>query len=417
MLKKLRLGIIGLKNRPTIFVMFAMLGPYHVARLNAVAAGSDVIGVEGSSLSATYDWHKTVGCGEFQRLTLFPDEPIERKTTAEIRDAIFIALEAIRPCAVALPGWSSRWSMSLMEWSLRHRTPVVMMSESQAGDAPRKAWKEAIKSRVVAMSQAALVGGSKHVAYMMQLGMPKERIFTGYDVVDNEHFFRGANVARANAETFRKHHRLPDRFLLASARFITKKNLLALIAAYAAATRGRTAPPHLVLLGGGREQAAVQAAIASHNVGAHVHLPGFRQYDELPVYYGLAEGFVHVSLTEQWGLVINEAMASGLPVIVSRTCGAAPELVQDGVNGFLVDPDSIESMASAIATLIELPQATRDRMGAASRRIIANWGPERFASGLVSAAEAARAAPTRRLALWDRLLLQGLSRQNIADLD
>lgn len=394
--------------------MFAMFGPYHVARLNAMAAGSDVIGIEGSSLSATYDWHKTLGCDEFQRLTLFPDEPIERKTTAEIQHRIFAALEAIRPCVVAVPGWSSRWSLSLLDWSLRHKIPVVMMSASKADDAPRRAWREKIKSRIVALSQAALVGGSEHVAYMMQLGMPRDRVFTGYDVVDNAYFCRGADRSRANAEVLREDHGLPPRFLLASARFISKKNLPILIAAYSAATRDRAAPPHLVLLGDGKEKPSIQTAIASHGVAERIHLPGFRQYNVLPNFYGLAEGFVHISLTEQWGLVINEAMASGLPVIVSRTCGAASELVQDGVNGFLVDPGSVESITTAIKTLIDMPQEARDRMGAASRRIIANWGPHRFASGLASAAEAALAAPARRLAAWDRTLLQALSRQNIA---
>lgn len=393
--------------------MFAMFGPYHVARLNALAAENKVVGIEGSSLSATYDWNKTVGCDAFQRLTLFPDEAIEGKTPAEIQGAIFKALDGIRPSVVAVPGWASRWSLSLFEWSITHETPVVIMSESQSHDTSRRAWKEKIKRRLIAMSQAALVGGSEHVAYMMQLGMPKERIFTGYDAVDNAHFFLGAARSRANAELLRESHGLPRRFLLASARFIAKKNLQALIAAYATATRGRATSPHLVLLGGGREQTAIEEAIASHGVGERVHLPGFRQYDELPIYYGLAEGFLHVSLAEQWGLVINEAMAAGLPVIVSRQCGAAPDLVQDGVNGFLIDPRSVASMASAIATLIDLPADARERMGAASRRIIADWGPERFASGLVSAAEAARATPPpRALAPWDRVLLHALHRQN-----
>lgn len=397
--------------------MFEMVGPYHVARLNAIAAEADVLGLEGSSLSVTYDWDKTTGRDAFRRLTLFPDDTIERKTTEEIREAIFVTLKAIRPYAVAIPGWSSRWSLSLLEWSLRHKIPVVMMSESQANDAPRKVWQEKIKSRIVAMCQAALVGGSEHAAYMMQLGMPKERIFTGYDVVDNVHFSRGAEISRASAKALRDEYGLPRRYLLASARFIPKKNLPALIAAYAAATRGHTAPLHLVILGGGREQAVVEEAIASHNVGERVHLPGFRQYSELPIYYGLADGFVHVSLTEQWGLVINEAMASGLPVIVSRTCGAAPELVHEGVNGFLVDPSSVENIASAIANLIGMAHEARDRMGAASGSIIAKWAPERFASGLVSAAEAACGAPLRRLAPLDRMLLRTLSRQSITGVE
>ena len=65
--------------------------------------------------------------------------------------------------------------------------------------------------------------------------------------------------------------------------------------------------------------------------------PGFVQYDMLPVYYGLASAFVHPAKSEPWGLVVNEAAASGLPLLVSRTVGAQYELVEDGRNGYLLD--------------------------------------------------------------------------------
>ena len=73
-------------------------------------------------------------------------------------------------------------------------------------------------------------------------------------------------------------------------------------------------------------------------------MPGFKQYDELPIYYGLAGAFIHASTTEQWGLVVNEAMAAGLPVIVSERCGCAPDLVENGRNGFTFDPYDVDAL-------------------------------------------------------------------------
>ena len=106
-----------------------------------------------------------------------------------------------------------------------------------------------------------------------------------------------------------------------------------------------SAPWSLVLLGDGPLKSDLCRLISDLRLDACVHLPGFKQYHELPVYYGLASAFVHASTTEQWGLVVNEAMASGLPVLVSNRCGCAQDLVKEGVNGFTFDPCNVEQLA------------------------------------------------------------------------
>jgi glycosyltransferase involved in cell wall biosynthesis len=255
---------------------------------------------------------------------------------------------------------------------------------------------------------AALVAGRSHKNYIVSLGMAAARVFLGYDAVDNAHFERGAAAAHAQAGALRAQYELPARYLLASARFIPKKNLPRLVQAYALAIEGQADAPDLVLLGDGPERAAIESAIALIQQPNKVHLPGFRSYDQLPAYYGLAEGFVHVSTTEQWGLVINEAAAAGLPLVISRTCGAALELVREGENGFLVDPYEVENLADGLRRLMALTPDERAAMGKASQHLVADWGPARFADGLAGACKAALAQPPRRLAPWDALLVKGL---------
>jgi len=136
-------------------------------------------------------------------------------------------------------------------------------------------------------------------------------------------------------------------------------------------------------------------------------MPGFKQYDELPAWYGLAGAFVHASTTEQWGLVVNEAMASGLPVLVSERCGCAPDLVKDGVNGFIFDPYDVERLARLMYRLAH-GDVDRDAMGRASQEIIADWGLERFADGLAKAVDVAVSRPTPKAPWFDCLLLQAL---------
>jgi glycosyltransferase involved in cell wall biosynthesis len=139
-----------------------------------------------------------------------------------------------------------------------------------------------------------------------------------------------------------------------------------------------------------------------------VLLPGFKQYPELPAYYGLASAFVHASTTEQWGLVVNEAMASGLPVLVSNRCGCATDLVQEGVNGFTFDPYSVEAIAHAMQRVWQMEDGELKKMGAQSARIITNWGPERFATGLEAAARKAIEVGPRRMNWRQRLVLPAL---------
>jgi glycosyltransferase involved in cell wall biosynthesis len=244
--------------------------------------------------------------------------------------------------------------------------------------------------------------------------MPRERVFFGYDAVDNCHFSDGADRARADAISLRHRHGLPERYILVSARFVPKKNLEKLLTAFTRALELAPTPHHLVVLGDGPGRAALQAAIASAGLGSRVVLAGFKDYESLPAFYGLADAFVHVSLAEQWGLVINEAASAGLPLVVSNVCGAAAELIEPGNNGILVDPNDVEDIARALQRIMTVSDAERESMGQASRRIVADWGLERFADGLRKASEAALDAPRCRLSTLDQLLMRNLARHYIS---
>ncbi len=152
----------------------------------------------------------------------------------------------------------------------------------------------------------------------------------------------------------------------------------------------------LVVLGDGPERGKVEQRRAALGLEGSVHLPGFKQYPDLPTYYGLARGFILPSTSEQWGLVVNEAMASGLPALVSHACGSA-ELVRDGESGYRFDPESVADVARAMVEL------TRDgqrglAMGAAAREAAERVSPAQFAKGLaqaISMGEAHRDAGVR----------------------
>jgi glycosyltransferase involved in cell wall biosynthesis len=95
------------------------------------------------------------------------------------------------------------------------------------------------------------------------------------------------------------------------------------------------------------------------------------------------------SISENWGLVVNEAQHAGLPVIVSDRCGCVPELVIDRETGFLVDPESAESIADAMWHAEALGPEGRSAMGRSGRKRVAGQSLERWAQ---QAAEGVRYA-------------------------
>lgn len=390
-------------------VVFNRLGPYHVARLAEAASRGPVVAIEAYREDRIYQWEHVDHDGAFERVTVMNRQP-RRGGRGAVRRELHSQLGNLQPDVVAVPGWGSSVALSALEWALTHRCPVVAMSDSTPWDAGRTWLKESVKRRLVRCFGGALVGGRPHADYLVSLGMPSHLIFQGYDVVDNQHFAEGARRVRGRASYHRAQLGLPEKFFLASARFIARKNLPRLVEAFAEYRKlvDREAWS-LVVLGDGPGRAELVASIEKAGMREAVQLRGFEQYSTLPAYYGLASAFVHPPVVEQWGLVVNEAMAAGLPVIVSERCGCARDLVRHGVNGFLFDPTNVSQLAQRMATIASDADLAA-AMGVRSSRLIQGWSPTAFADGLWAAAAVARRRPVPTGRGLARILLILLAR-------
>jgi glycosyltransferase involved in cell wall biosynthesis len=403
-----------MESKPAVAVVFHHIGPYHHTRLNAAAERLSVIGLEWSA-KGYEEWGAPESAARYQKISLFPEATDHYPEKSELQRAFWSALDEANPNVVAVNGWNNFGSLIAASRCIRRGIPMVVMSESARSDEPRTWCREMIKRRIVGLYSAALVGGQPHVEYLVELGMPRERIFTGYDVVDNHYFRQKAKEVRSQGLEVRQKCSLPENFFLASARFVEKKNLPKLIRAYAEYRRGsevrslksevrnNKAPWDLVVLGDGPLKTDLCRLISDLRLNEHVHLPGFKPYDELPAYYALANAFVHASTTEQWGLVVNEAIASGLPVIVSNSCGCAPELING--NGFTFDPTNEHELNARLLEMASLSDEERKHLGDNSDRIASNFAPERFGEGLERAASVAMGVPQKRFGVMDRALL------------
>jgi glycosyltransferase involved in cell wall biosynthesis len=400
---------------PRVAILFDNFGPYHLARLGAASRECELLAVEFGSSSAEYEWKASVANG-LQRVALNERGSSHELSPDEFQKRLFAVLDEFHPEAVVVPGWGYRGALLALNWGLSNQVPVVCMSESTPWDEVRHSIKEWIKRRIIGLFTSALVGGTSHRAYMLELGMPADRIFLGYDAVDNGFFMEKSDELGARSLELEKEKRP---YFLASARFIEKKNLFRLLRAYAlyrkeaerrASSVQGQAVWNLLLLGDGLLRAQLEQLRLDLGLNDCAQMPGFKQYEELPAYYAHAGAFIHASTTEQWGLVVNEAMASGLPVLVSNRCGCAADLVKEGENGWTFDPTDEEKMVELMLK-ISGNEAQRMTMGIRSREIIAEWGPDRFALGVKSAVDTALAAPRKKVGLLDRMILWAMTRR------
>ncbi len=388
-------------------VCFTNFGPYHLARLRALAkrlgaSGGRLTAYEVASQEQTYPWRRTRGDEPFDWITLFPGRTLESLSAPECAHALEQALDRDRPDVLGVVGYARPESMASARWGRKRGLPVVLMSESQAVDRPRVWWKEAVKRRRLRLFDSALVGGPSHREYLEQLGMPGDRISLGYNAVDNAAFAASARAWRGCDQGRDGLPRSP--YFLSVCRFAPEKNLPRLIEAFAryrASARAGSAWD-LVLCGDGPAAALVERAIAQHGVSEWVHRPGFVQVDGLPRWYAGAGGFVLASLSEPWGLVANEAAASGLPLLISNRAGCAATLVIEpaGATGACFDPLDVDELTHRLAWLAGLGAHDRAAMGLRAAEVVASWGPDRFAAGMIEAIDRAllvRQAPRLRL--------------------
>jgi 1,2-diacylglycerol 3-alpha-glucosyltransferase len=377
-------------DRPRIAILFVNYGPYHLARVRALMNRPqfDPYFIELAEAQKVYPWtadKRDLG----ERLITLAHQSYESCSSRQIARNVASMLDALQPAAVVIAGYRELPMRAAARWARRNGRGVVVFSESTPWDHPRRWWLEHIKrSWIRRYVDAAVVGGEPHRRYMLELGVDPSRIWDRYNVVDNDFFARRCNALRKANACARIEAALPQNYFLYVGRFAAQKNLRFLLRAYRHYREIHTEAWRLVMVGDGPERPGLFEASRAEGL-EDVIWPGFKQSNELPLYYAFAGCFILPSVMEPWGLVVNEAMASGLPILASNRCGCANDLVAPGENGFTFDPASTNELASLMKKIATSSPQQRRRMGDASETIIARWTPESWAEQVVSAAQCA----------------------------
>jgi glycosyltransferase involved in cell wall biosynthesis len=262
---------------------------------------------------------------------------------------ILRALRDSRPDVVAVSGWSTFASQAAMAWCRARRAPYLLLVESH-DVGPRAAWRRALKGAVVPSvvrnAAGVLVVGSLARESVVAHGADPNRVRVFANTIDVERWIeRAENIERRGHE-----------------------GVLVLSVGRAVAEKGFD---------------VLREACAKAGVALDIVTGGLGE-DELARRYVEADVFALLSRHEPWGVVVNEAAASGLPLVLSDRVGAARDLLRDGENGFVVPAGDADAAAEALRKLAADPEVRR-RFGEHSREIVRGWTYEPSAENFVAA--------------------------------
>ena len=363
-------------------VIFTNFSPYHLARIKSLYnyashLGWNIYPIELARQEKEYEWRAGIEGLPFRVISLEKEKALEQVRFVSLLANLYVTLSSISPDVVAISGYGKPVMLGALTWARWKRIPTILFSASNENDAPRMAWLELIKRLIVKNYDAALVGGRPQKRYLEKLGIRSEAIFLGYNTVGND-TFHPTKIRDLPSPLSRP-------YFLAINRFMPRKNLSFVISCYSDYLQSKgEAAWDLVLCGDGELLDQVRRQVTELNLQNRVHLPGFLQQHELLPYFAHAGCFIHASLREQWGLVVNEAMAAGLSVLVSNRCGCFEDLVVEGVNGFGFDPENHQQLTNLMLK-VSSGAVDLERMGQAALDHIQRFSPDYFAEGLMQA--------------------------------
>ncbi|GAB3808045.1 hypothetical protein GCM10028819_46170 [Spirosoma humi] len=312
------------------------------------------------------------------------DRFVEEVTLRERFKALLTRARADKPDVIILTGYYDLAQVFLLGWARRKGIRVIMQNESTAADHERGGWKEHIKRWIFSQCDGFFCFGTQSANYLIQLGVSPEKILLRKNAVDNNTLQIAYERALVNRTQEQARLGLRPKNVVFVGRFIAFKNLPTLLRAFSEALHQS---PHsaewgLILLGEGPDHDALTHQIDTLPVADQVKLMPSRPWYQVPDLLALSDVLVLPSLSEPWGLVVNEAMACGLPVIVSDRCGCASDLVREGENGFVFDPQN-QSQLTALLLRFMNNELNLAAMQAASKKIIAPYSPEAVANDML----------------------------------
>lgn len=279
------------------------------------------------------------------------------------------------PDVVISAEMGARTLLAMVFRKLNPQSRLIIWAEAaESTESGRGLARHIARKIFVKNADAFLAVGASAVKYLQGMGAPRTRIFQIAYTTDIERFAMNAETRPA-----KQAHRL-----LFCGQFVERKGLipfLQVLSRWAADHPRQTV--EFTLAGDGPLREELRGFPLATNV--KLEFPGVFQYDDLPEIYGSAGVFVLPTLADTWAVVVNEALAAGLPVLGSAYAQAVEELIQDGRNGWVFRPDDMDETYRAIDRMMKTSESELDAMRAQGRKAAYQLSPERVAD-LIGAA-------------------------------
>jgi len=279
-----------------------------------------------------------------------------------------------RPDAVWVHGYDSRYSLLLLAACKLTRTPVLARADVEESDAHGGPKVRVAKDRILKLYfpliDAFLAVGLRNAKFYRDRGVPQRKIFMTPYGIDNHRFGEGSGtLASTKTPTF-----------LFSGKLIPRKRPQDAIEALRLLSSSSTSAPRLVFVGSGELEPQLRRMTEEYGLQEQVTFAGFVNQRDIVSYYQNASALLLISERERWGLVANEAMAAGCPVISYEAVGCSHDLVRDDETGYVVDTGDVPALADAMSRLLD--RAHQQAMFRAARAHVAKYSFDEVAQGL-----------------------------------
>jgi len=318
--------------------------PYHVDMLDAVAEHfgerMPICGIELAPLDPFYPWKRSDRCHKFELVTLFPGMSFDKLS----RTRRFFALRraiAKKACKhVFLCHYQEMEVFFLAIYLRLTGRRVFIIQDSKFDDKKRYLIREILKVLWYKPYNGAIVASKRTKDYLRLLGFQEDKLFAGYDVISIDRVRQLAGTPTAPGGVAYK-----DRHFAVIARLVPKKNISLALKAYGlyAKALGDKAR-HLAICGSGELEDRLREEAKELGL-TNVEFRGWLSEQEVAGTLGATLALIVPSTEEQWGLIVNNALAMGVPVLCSDNVGARDYLVKSGVNGYVFEPDNADGLA------------------------------------------------------------------------
>ena len=241
----------------------------------------------------------------------------------------------------------------------------------------RRTWKEALKRLIFPKVDATLGSGKESQAFAMRYGVPEEKALCLRHSIDVNHYASGREKYFQDRAHIRNNLRIQGTVFIYVGRLWSGKGVDYLLKAFDKVQKMSGEEVSLLLVGDGLQEAELQRFCVERGI-RNVIFTGFQQKPELPRYYAAADVFVFPTLGDPYGLVIDEAMASSLPIISTSAAGEIGDRIDEGANGYIIPPGDSEALADRMLRLVN-NQHLCQIMGKVSAEKIKGHTPEQWA--------------------------------------